>query len=700
MKKKIEYRHPVFLMGTRFLRLYVIVGLLLRIVLMMITPAGSGLSFGFCLKALLLGIPTDAAMGLLLTIPMVVIGFGLNEVKYDRRIGWGLEILWLLLFIYSLMPFSLFHQYGGGAPKVARLFFGWKVVSFSLRFFLPKLREGWRRWSLYFLWGLYVFLFLVITVGEVFFWQEFGVRYNFIAVDYLVYTNEVIGNIMESYAIVPLLLVALALTIGLILLDSRHERFRLTKIYNLRQFAITLGIYVVLCGLSMGVVTLTHRWDSGNQYATELGQNGAYDFLFAFNHNQLDYKRFYALLPDSRCKRLYRQLAGLDARGEKQLGEDDGNAVLKETLMGRKDTVAKRPNIVVITVESLSGDFFARYGNTEGLTPHLDQLAKEGLCFDHLYANGNRTVRGLEALSLCMPPSAGESIIKRKDNRMGMLSVGAVLHHAGYRTQFLYGGDAYFDNMADFFSHNGYEVIDRKTFSPDEITFSNIWGVCDGDMFRKSLKIFDADSRSGQPFMAQIMTTSNHRPYTYPLGGFKVVGKPQSRENAVRYTDAAIASFLTAARQHSWFRNTVFVIIADHCASSAGKLSLPLENYHIPCIVYAPDLIKPRSVETVCSQIDVMPTVLSLMRIPVTVRFAGQNVFSPSYRPRAFMATYQDLGYLEGNLLTVLSPVRKIRQYQVMEQPDHTFLETPLRTLNRSVVERAQAYYQEANLSH
>ena len=113
-------------------------------------------------------------------------------------------------------------------------------------------------------------------------------------------------------------------------------------------------------------------------------------------------------------------------------------------------------------MESLSADFLTRYGNRLNLTPQLDRLMQGSLVFDSLYAAGNRTVRGLEALSLCLPPSAGESIIKRKANRMGNLSVGSVLSRIGYKSQFIYGGDSYFDNMGDFFSHNGYEVIDRK----------------------------------------------------------------------------------------------------------------------------------------------------------------------------------------------------------------------------------------------
>ena len=118
-------------------------------------------------------------------------------------------------------------------------------------------------------------------------------------------------------------------------------------------------------------------------------------------------------------------------------------------------------NIVMITVESLSADFLAAYGNEDGITPNLDTLIEKSLVFDNLYAAGNRSVRGLEALTLCIPPSAGESLIKRPDNA-GLFSTGTVLRENGYTTSFIYGGDSYFDNMRAYFSGNGFEIIEGE----------------------------------------------------------------------------------------------------------------------------------------------------------------------------------------------------------------------------------------------
>lgn len=682
-QSSINFRNPIFLIWMKFLKWYLILGAVLRLILQTASPADASFTFGETIRALGIGFVADLGMGLLLSLPLQVIYLGLNEWKYGRRTGLIIESLLAAAFVYVMFFHTIFNEYGGGAPMIARAFFGWKLASFTLRCFLPDIRMVWRRVSLYFAWGVYVFLMLFILMGEYLFWDEFGVRYNFIAVDYLVYTHEVIGNIMESYAILPIVLVTLILTVGIIWWESRRNRFRLSALYTPRLLAIHLGIVACVLAVGFGLSVFTHGLRSDDQYVTQLEQNGAYDFLYAFHNNHLDYRNFYPLLPERECKDLYQQANGLD----------DGYMRVIRT-----DSAARRKNIVVITVESLSADFLARYGDRKGLTPQLNALARRSLVLDSLYAAGNRTVRGLEALSLCIPPTAGESIIKQHDNRMGGRSVGSLLQRMGYVTQFIYGGDSYFDNMGDYFSHNGYAVIDRNQISPDSITFANIWGVCDEDVYRKSLSVFDANAAAGKPFFAQIMTTSNHRPYTYPAGKIRVAGKPNTREAAVKYTDYAIGRFLSEAARKPWFANTVFVVIADHCASSAGKTSLPVERYHIPCLIYSPGFVRPQVFTRRCSQIDVVPTLLSMLRLSVRAPFTGRDIFAPDYRPRAFMATYQDLGYWEGDRLTVLSPVRHVVQYAVSRKPDGTFVETPVAKPDGRLVRKTQAAYQYVNI--
>jgi len=531
--------------------------------------------------------------------------------------------------------------------------------------------------------GLYIFLMIFNVISECIFWNEFGVRYNFIAVDYLVYTNEVIGNIMESYPILPLFLGVLSVAVLVSWRLFRKSDFSEAGNGGAVSFLATFVIYAVLFSGSFFWLRFSYRnLQSDNNYATELQCNGCWNFLEAYSSSTLEYDRFYQMLPVDEASDLKLALCNQDG---------DGVQAIKDSIP------AIKKNIVVIAVESLSADFLSAYGNEDGITPNLDTLIEKSLVFDNLYAAGNRSVRGLEALTLCLPPSAGESLIKRPDNA-GLFSTGTVLRANGYTTSFIYGGDSYFDNMRTYFSGNGFEIIDKASYPKEDITFANIWGTCDEDSYRVALKEFDKKAESGTPFHAIIFTISNHRPYTFPEGKITYDGEMKSRSAAVKYTDFAIGQFLAEALRKPWFGNTVFVVVADHCASSAGKTSIPVDKYHIPAIVYSPGFIRPQRVEKLCSQIDLMPTVFSLLHFSYDSKFYGQNILDSEYNQRAFMATYQDLGYYSDDVLTVLSPVRRIQQFDVtMTEPWH-HTETVKGTPMGSLVKEAQAFYQTVNL--
>ena len=170
-------------------------------------------------------------------------------------------------------------------------------------------------------------------------------------------------------------------------------------------------------------------------------------------------------------------------------------------------------------------------------------MATQSLVFTNFYASGNRTVRGLEAVTLCLPPTAGESVVKRKDNK-NKFSTGSIFKQKGYNVKYLYGGDAFFDNMEDFFSGNGYGIVDKKTLKPEEITFSNVWGVCDEDMANKAIKVMNEEAKEGKPFFNHWMTVSNHRPFTYPNNKIDIPGDAKSRDGGVKYTDYCFAKIL------------------------------------------------------------------------------------------------------------------------------------------------------------
>ncbi|TPW18787.1 MAG: sulfatase, partial [Halothiobacillaceae bacterium] len=422
---------------------------------------------------------------------------------------------------------------------------------------------------------------LFIVVAEYLFWQEFHVRFNFISVDYLVYRHEVVNNIMESYPVTTILAGLLVISCvlywwitPLINRALRHqEPFK-------RRLVATLTVWLVPA-LAFATVTPNMNQTSTNIYQNELSSNGPYQFFAAFRNNELDYNQFYASLDEAHASTLLREL--VSERG----ATFNTSAIfdIKRTIQSRGGDPKKKLNVVLVMVESLSANFLGAFGDRRGLTPHLDRLAEQSLLFTHFYATGTRTVRGLEAVTLSIPPTPGNSIVKRLGRESNLWSLGNVLKSKGYDTQFIYGGRGYFDNMNAFFSGNGYGVIDQASTPTAEIGFENAWGMADESIYSQTLKAADSAYLSGKPFFFHIMTTSNHRPFTYPTNRIDIA--PGSREGAVKYTDWAIGDLIERAKSKPWFNDTLFVFVADHTAGSAGKTALPLAAYHIPLLIYS-----------------------------------------------------------------------------------------------------------------
>jgi phosphoglycerol transferase MdoB-like AlkP superfamily enzyme len=507
---------------------------------------------------------------------------------------------------------------------------------------------------------LIIYFFVVIltlifnAVSEWFFWEEFSVRYNFIAVDYLVYTTEVIGNIRQSYPINTIITILLIVAGGLTyLLRNLIWQSSIDKIHFGKRTRIAA---LLLIAPIATYFLVNHKWkyQSSNQYVNELAGNGMYDFGFAFWHNELDYNTFYKTLPIKQAVTIFKQ--GLDSSAN-----NHQNLFTTRTIAA--NGVENKMNVVLISVESLSANFLGSFGNTQNITPNLDSLGKQGMLFTKLYASGTRTVRGLEALSLCISPTPGQSIVKRPDNK-NLFTLGNVFRSKGYSSRFIYGGYGYFDNMTEFFSQNGYEVTDRSALAENEIHYANIWGVADEDLFTLSLRELDKDYKNNKPFFAQIMTVSNHRPYTYPEGRIDIPSHT-NREGAVKYTDYAIGKFIKEAKLKPWFANTLFVIVADHCASSAGKVELPVDKYHIPMIFYSPGHIAPSKFEKLTAQIDIGPTILGYLNFNYESKFFGQDVFKMAdSQQRAFISTYQSLGYIKNGKLVILDPNKKVSTFE------------------------------------
>jgi phosphoglycerol transferase MdoB-like AlkP superfamily enzyme len=324
------------------------------------------------------------------------------------------------------------------------------------------------------------------------------------------------------------------------------------------------------------------------------------------------------------------------------------------------------------------------------LTPELDKLAKQGLFFNKAYATGTRTVRGLEAITASFPPIPSESIVKRPGNDH-IATWGKVMQENGYHASFLYGGFSQFDNMKTFYAGNGYAVSDRLDI--ENPRFTNIWGVSDQDLFDHARTYFDQRVASGAPFFSIIMTTSNHSPYTFPVGIDGVRPHGGNRMDGIRYADYALGEFIEKSKNASWYENTLFVVVADHGARVYGSEQIPLQSYEIPLLIMAPGHVQPQQVASPISQMDIAPTVLGLLGLPYQAPFFGQNVFAANEQSRVLLFNHNhDVALYQDGKLAVLGLNNRLHSYKCRLGEDR--LEKIAD--DNAVADLAAAYYQTA----
>jgi phosphoglycerol transferase MdoB-like AlkP superfamily enzyme len=536
-----------------------------------------------------------------------------------------------------------------------------------------------------FLTGLYLALLCAIifdVFAEWLFWGEFYGRFNFVAIDYLTYPRQIVRNIIESYPVAPLFAVLFAATAAIFFATRKYYFLTSESVSSFRQRLKSNLPYFIIPLLSPFFIDISLADVSRNHYADELAKNGVYTFFAAFRNNVLDYEKSYITQDSTAALTRLKELLKTD---NSKFVDDNEFDITRDIVCQSPE---KRCNVIILIVESLSAEYLGVFGNKDGLTPNLDTLASESVFFTDFYAAGTRTIRALEAITLSLPPTPGRSLVKRPGNGH-LFSIGPLFTRRGYETKFICGGRSYFDNMDHFFEEKNFEDVNQLDFNPNEITFTNAWGVCDEDLFAKTLKEGDKSFAAGRPFCFLMLTTSNHRPYTYPQ---KIdIPSGSGRKGAVKYTDYAIGNFLRSAKAKPWFDNTIFVIVADHGATAVGKVEMPVEKYHIPLFIYAPALIKPQKIDTLAGQIDLAPTLLGLLNFSYRTKFFGRDVLQPG-RNRVLLGDCEEIGLFSGDKLLVLLPQKVSRIYRVDADGNQTQISEDKEFLSDAV-----SFYQSAS---
>lgn len=531
----------------------------------------------------------------------------------------------------------------------------------SNRFLAP----AWRRLlRVYFSAALLVVVFMECSTPS--FVDQFDSRPNLFFFEYLNHPGEIAGTLWAAYKF-PMF-AALLLVSAMTWANSRQIGRLVDQVRPVGMvpaLVVTALLFVVCVGMARS--TLDHRPVnpstvslSTDPLVNELALNSTYTALYAL------YETRHETEGGFRYGRMDEDSAISTVRNQMLVSPDSFTSQEIPTLHIQSPP-PKFPdtprNLVIIVEESLGAEFVGSLGGLD-LTPNLDALAGDGIWFRNLYATGTRSARGLEAIVSGFTPTPARSIVNLNKSQRGFFTLAELLRQFGYKSSFIYGGEAQFDNMRRFFMNNGFDsVVDKRDY-PHPV-FTGSWGVSDEDLFDRAQAEFSAPHNG--PFFSLVFTSSNHTPFEFPDGRIELYDpEKHTVNNAVKYADYALGHFIGMARESSYWDDTVFLIVADHNSRMYGNELVPIDRFHIPALILG-GAVRPMVFDPVASQIDLAPTLLSLIGISSEHPMIGHDLTEHDSRlspGRAIMQFNATQAYLEGDRVAILQKDQPIRHFR------------------------------------
>jgi phosphoglycerol transferase MdoB-like AlkP superfamily enzyme len=506
-------------------------------------------------------------------------------------------------------------------------------------------------------WATFALIFIVfMELSTPQFVMQFDVRPNRLFIEYLSYPSEVIATLWNGFRIALVLGVGFTILLGLSIYRLlQAASVNLTTWRPLKLLAVW-PLLVVLVAFQIRSTT-AHRPANpalfaltGDSMVNSLIINSPWSVLDALNSmsNEANSSEIYGKYPR---EKVYPTVKSAPWLSDAQFTSADLPTLHKQVAAMQRE----RPlNLVIVLEESLGATFVESLGGLP-VTPELEKLKTEGWWFEQLYATGTRSVRGIEAVVAGYPPTPARSVVKLSLAQQNFYTLALGLGQQGYHTEFVYGGEAHFDNMRGFFTGNGFQkVVDRRDMNP---VFEGSWGASDEDLFDKSLERLKLLHEAKKPFFSLIFSSSNHEPFQFPDGRIKLHDtEKQTVNNAVKYADYALGRFIAQAKKEAYWKDTVFLIVADHDNRVYGDSLVPIKKFHIPGLILGAD-IQPKRIKAIASQIDLGPTLLSMIGVSSEHPMIGRDFAKDSETPgRALMQFDNYFAWLEGSSATILRP--------------------------------------------
>lgn len=513
--------------------------------------------------------------------------------------------------------------------------------------------------------SIYILFFLVIALfiecASFPFFAQYDLRPNYLFIEYLEYPQEVTSLLFKDYKFQ--FIAVFILIIVTIKIYSKSKFINFEQAFKQNYISRVLILAPILLVLFLGIrsslghrpVNISDALYSTNRVINEITKNSLHSLGYAYYSNKKAENNIskYGKIDIKEAYKVASLAIGIDYKDEKKPFYREVKSKL---------TSKKQKNLVIFIQESMGAQFTGFIGK-QNFTPNLDNLAQDYLSFTNLYSNGTRSVRGLAALTSGALPINGIEVIKRNKSQEGYFTIASLLKPYGYKSSFIYGGEARFDNMKGWYLGNGFdEVIEQKDFTNP--IFTSTWGVSDEDLVIKANEKFKSYYENNEKFVSVMFSSSNHMPFELPDGKieFEKNIPKTSVENAIKYADFAIGKFFELAKKEDYFKDTVFVVIADHNVRVYGDQIVPIDMFQIPAVIVSSDI--PHQIFTnLTSQSDVLATALDLIGIDLYYPILGNSIFKDNKKNINLMIFDEIYAYRKEDKVAILVPNMPIKTY-------------------------------------
>ena len=520
--------------------------------------------------------------------------------------------------------------------------------------------------------GLVIFLYSLTTVAEMGIYAEWKTKLTYKVIKYLYHPSEIYNSVETGTFILLVFMLFFIFSAGLLL----YLKVFFIKVEVKKRSIFAALIYIVITpallfiGMRGGVqqipINQSESYYSDHNILNIAAVNNAFNLYISVFENLPNFARNpYVFMDEKKARKIVRELY----------------ATPKDSTINVLTT--KKPNIVLIILESWSADLIEDLGGNPGITPEFKKLEKNGILFDHIYATGSRSEQGMASIFGGFPAHPVSCITVQPDKFVKLPSLPQLLESNGYTTSFYFGGQLIYGNIKSYIMYNGFDKIMEVYDFPEKFPRGKL-GI--HDEFTLGYMLNDLRGMK-RPFFSSLFTVSTHSPWDQPFPKLLKWGDNEREYiNAAYYTDHCLGEFFRNAVKEPWYSETLFILVADHSHNSYRNWHGESMEYHRIPLLFLGGAIKKEFQNTRChklgNQHDIAATLLAQLDIPPTAFKWSKNLLNPYSPEFAYYSTEDGVGW-----------IRPYAYYTYEKRPDYYYWWTDPKTPD-SILNEGKAYLQ------